>query len=68
MGSRRGGPDGEGTSWNFALCQDCHGGDPRKAQAKAAKADATGFDGAPLVEEIPGVCGKCHAPIVAELT
>lgn len=42
-------------------CNDCHGGDPTKADKVAAKAISTGYLGTPKGTEILAFCGKCHS-------
>jgi len=42
-------------------CNDCHGGDPSKADMKEAKSPYTGYLGKPKPADIPAFCGKCHS-------
>ncbi len=42
-------------------CNDCHGGDPTKDDAKAAKNPMAGYLGKPKPTDIPAFCGKCHS-------
>lgn len=48
---------------NGISCQDCHGGDPRAEDEDEAMDPDRGFVGAPLEEEIPEFCGKCHSAV-----
>ena len=40
-------------------CVDCHGGDP--TSAKTAMEKSKGFQGVPIKEDIPLLCGGCHS-------
>lgn len=54
------------TSIHFANgigCSDCHGGDPKAAEAGDAMNPARGFKGKPTKTGVPDFCGKCHAAI-----
>lgn len=54
------------TSIHFAngiSCSDCHGGDPKAAEAGDAMNPARGFKGKPSKTGVPDFCGKCHAAI-----
>jgi len=53
----------EASAHAFALeCTDCHGGDPTAQRDKdASHAASAGFVGSPPREEIPALCGECHA-------
>ncbi|MFQ5560369.1 MAG: ammonia-forming cytochrome c nitrite reductase subunit c552 [Nitrospinota bacterium] len=42
-------------------CVDCHGGNP--LSKKLAMEKSSGFTGAPLREEIPELCARCHSDI-----
>lgn len=42
-------------------CNDCHGGDPTKADKAAAKSVASGYLGTPKGATILAFCGKCHS-------
>ncbi len=44
-------------------CVSCHGGDPTKADAKAAMSPAAGFLGRVTKERIPALCGSCHTRV-----
>jgi len=43
---------------NGISCHDCHGGDP--TDFAMAMSPERGFRGAPVEEEIPAFCGRCH--------
>jgi hypothetical protein len=42
-------------------CSDCHGGDSLAVTKAGAKSEETGYIGQPPKEEIPQLCGSCHA-------
>jgi len=42
-------------------CVSCHGGDPTKTEATEAMSPAAGYLGPLPKEDIPGLCGSCHA-------
>lgn len=44
-------------------CQNCHGGDPAKADKESAKAEGTGYIGVPDKKQLVKVCGECHADV-----
>lgn len=44
-------------------CAGCHGGDPTSSDEETAMSEEAGFVGAPVKEEIPGFCGRCHSDI-----
>lgn len=44
-------------------CSDCHGGNPRSADAEKAMDPKAGFSGIPSPEEVPDFCGKCHSAV-----
>ena len=45
------------------LCQNCHGGDPTKADKEAAHDPAAGYIGVPDKKQLVKVCGECHADV-----
>lgn len=42
-------------------CNDCHGGNPAKADKAGAKDPAWGYVAKPTAQQIPAFCGKCHS-------
>jgi len=47
-------------------CVDCHGGNPKGWRDQAAShAKEAGFKGAPAHEDVPALCGDCHADPLA---
>jgi predicted CXXCH cytochrome family protein len=44
-------------------CSSCHGGDPQADDPDEAMSEEAGFIGAPAKEDIPNLCGKCHADL-----
>ncbi len=42
-------------------CSACHGGDPAADDQELAMSKARGFVGVPKPQEIPAICGHCHA-------
>ncbi len=42
-------------------CAGCHGGDPTLDDEELAMAPAAGFIGVPTKQQIPQLCGRCHA-------
>lgn len=42
-------------------CNDCHGGNPNKADKAEAKDPNWGYVAKPNAQQIPGFCGKCHS-------
>lgn len=49
---------------NGIACNDCHGGNP--TDAATAMNPAQGFLGAPVEEEIPAFCGRCHVGVLKD--
>ncbi len=43
------------------LCTDCHGGDPLAPTQDGAMSQESGFIGRPAKDQIPQLCGGCHA-------
>lgn len=43
------------------LCTDCHGGDPLAPTEEGAKSEESGYIGRPPKDQIPALCGDCHA-------
>jgi len=43
------------------LCTDCHGGDASSSSQEAAMSEGSGFIGRPPRDQIPQLCGDCHA-------
>jgi hypothetical protein len=44
-------------------CADCHGGDPTTADPNRSMASSAGYIGAPNRQNIPALCGSCHANV-----
>ncbi len=44
-------------------CTDCHGGDASKTTKEQAMAPSAGFVGTPKTQDIPALCGSCHARV-----
>lgn len=44
-------------------CADCHGGDPSATSVDAAMSPQAGYIGAPVKQDIPALCGSCHANV-----
>ncbi len=45
------------------MCTDCHGGDATKKTKEEAMAPSAGFVGTPKTQDIPALCGSCHARV-----
>lgn len=46
-------------------CVDCHGGDPNTSDVAASMSPSAGFIGKPDRDQIPALCGSCHADVNA---
>ncbi|MCL4488110.1 MAG: cytochrome c3 family protein [Chloroflexi bacterium] len=44
-------------------CVDCHGGDATKKNKDEAMSPSAGFVGKPKTQDIPALCGSCHARV-----
>ena len=44
-------------------CVDCHGGDGKQRDKAAAKAAGTGYRGVIARQDVPALCGDCHADV-----
>ncbi len=44
-------------------CTDCHGGDATKATQQEAMAPSSGYVGKPSLQNVPALCGSCHARV-----
>lgn len=44
-------------------CASCHGGNPRTADMGASMSSEAGFRGVPAKQDIPQLCGSCHANV-----
>lgn len=42
-------------------CNDCHGGNPSRADKEGAKDPLWGYVAKPTAQQIPAFCGKCHS-------
>lgn len=42
-------------------CTDCHGGDPFDPPIEGAMSEESGYIGRPSKDQIPELCGDCHA-------
>ncbi|MFN0140276.1 MAG: cytochrome c3 family protein [Pyrinomonadaceae bacterium] len=42
-------------------CNDCHGGNPARADKEGAKDSMWGYVAKPTAQQIPAFCGKCHS-------
>ncbi len=42
-------------------CNDCHGGNPNRADKEGAKDLGWGYVAKPTAQQIPAFCGKCHS-------
>lgn len=42
-------------------CNDCHGGNPARADKEGAKSPMWGYVAKPTAQQIPAFCGKCHS-------
>ena len=42
-------------------CNDCHGGNPARADKEGAKDRMWGYVAKPTAQQIPAFCGKCHS-------
>ncbi len=58
------------TDWEASIhkqrnvgCADCHGGDPTTADPNRSMASSAGYIGAPNRQNIPALCGSCHANV-----
>src|SRR5574341_142601 len=45
------------------ICADCHGGNPNEAAMTESMSEDAGFIGAPDRQDIPRLCGSCHANV-----